>query len=122
MLTGGKLGQAAGVKVPAVRYYEQIGLLPKAECSAGNQRLCGRKALDRLAFVRHARDPGFSLEAIRDLLGLSDNPDQPCAAADAIAKAQLVAVESPLRGLRRSWRNSSAWWRHARVGGSPIAG
>lgn len=96
MLTGGKLGQAAGVKVPTVRYYEQIGLLPKAECSAGNQRLCGRKALDRLAFVRHARDLGFSLEAIRDLLSLSDNPDQPCAAADAIAKAQLVAVVSRL--------------------------
>ena len=52
MLTIGKLGAEAGVKVPTVRYYEQIGLLPKAERSAGNQRLYGRKALERLAFTR----------------------------------------------------------------------
>ena len=38
MLTIGKLGEAAGVKVPTIRYYEQIGLLPEPERSAGNQR------------------------------------------------------------------------------------
>jgi len=90
MLTIGKLGAQAGVKVPTIRYYEQIGLLPEAGRSAGNQRLYGRKALERLAFIRHARDLGFTLEAIRDLLSLSDNPEQPCVAADAIARAQLA--------------------------------
>ncbi len=99
MLTIGKLGTRAGVKVPTIRYYEQIGLLPEAERSSGNQRLYDQKALDRLAFIRHARDLGFTLEAIRDLLSLSDNPDQSCAAADAIAKAQLVEVESRLARL-----------------------
>lgn len=99
MLTIGKLGARAGVKVPTIRYYEQIGLLPEAERSSGNQRLYDQKALDRLAFIRHARDLGFTLEAIRDLLSLSDNPDQPCAAADAIAKAQLSEVESRLARL-----------------------
>ncbi len=52
-----------------------------------------------MVFIRHARDLGFSLEAIRDLLSLSDNPDQPCAAADAIARAQLAEVESRLARL-----------------------
>ena len=99
MLTIGKLGEAAGVKVPTIRYYEQIGLLPEAERSAGNQRLYGHKAQERLAFIRHARDLGFTLEAIRDLLSLSDRPDQSCAAADAIAKAQLAEVESRLARL-----------------------
>jgi DNA-binding transcriptional MerR regulator len=99
MLTIGKLGDAAGVKVPTIRYYEQIGLLPEAERSAGNQRLYGRKAMERLAFIRHSRDLGFTLEAIRDLLSLSDNPAQSCAAADAIAKSQLVEVESRLARL-----------------------
>ena len=94
MLTIGKLGEAAGVKVPTIRYYEQIGLLPEPERSAGNQRLYGAKALDRLAFIRHARDLGFPLEAIRDLLSLADRPDQSCAAADIIAKEQLAAVLS----------------------------
>lgn len=100
MLTIGKLGEAAGVKIPTIRYYEQIGLLPEPERSAGNQRLYGRSALDRLAFIRHARDLGFPLEAIRDLLSLSDRPDQSCAAADIIAKEQLAAVEARIARLR----------------------
>ena len=99
MLTIGRLGQAAGVKVPTIRYYEQIGLLPDVQRSAGNQRLYGRDALDRLAFIRHSRELGFTLEAIRDLLSLSDRPDQSCAAADSIARAQLAEVESRLARL-----------------------
>ncbi len=87
MLTIGKLGEQAGVKLPTIRYYEQIGLLPKAERSAGNQRLYSGRALERLAFSQHARDLGFTLEAIRDLLSLSDRPDQSCSAADAIARS-----------------------------------
>lgn len=100
MFSIGRLGQAAGVKVPTIRYYEQIGLLPEADRSAGNQRLYNRATLDRLAFVRHARELGFSLEAIRDLLSLSDRPDQSCAAADAIAKAQLNAVQARIARLK----------------------
>lgn len=100
MLTIGKLGAAAGVKVPTIRYYEQIGLLPAPERSAGNQRLYPGAALDRLSFIRHARDLGFPLEAIRDLLSLSDRPDQSCAAADAIARTQLAAVRARIARLR----------------------
>jgi DNA-binding transcriptional MerR regulator len=100
MLTIGKLSKTAGVKVPTIRYYEEIGLLPEAERSAGNQRLYGSATMDRLTFIRHARELGFTLEAIRDLLSLSDTPDQSCAAADQIAKAQLVAVRDRLARLR----------------------
>lgn len=98
-MTIGRLATAAGVKVPTIRYYEQIGLLGAAERSAGNQRLYGRDAADRLAFIRHARELGFPLEAIRDLLSLSDRPDQPCDAADAIARAQLADVTRRLARL-----------------------
>ncbi len=99
MLPIGKLSEASGVKVPTIRYYEQIGLLPEPDRSAGNQRLYDTAAMDRLSFIRHARDLGFTLEAIRDLLSLSDTPDQSCAAADQIAKAQLVAVRDRLARL-----------------------
>lgn len=99
MLSIGKLSEAAGVKVPTIRYYEQIGLLPAAERSAGNQRLYSTKARDRLAFVRHARDLGFPLDAIRDLLSLSDSPEQSCEAADRIAQAQLLSVEGRIARL-----------------------
>lgn len=99
MLTIGKLGEAAGVKVPTIRYYEQIGLLPEPERSTGNQRLYGQSALQRLAFIRHSRELGFPLEAIRRLLSLSDRPDQPCATVDAIAKDQFAAVEARIARL-----------------------
>lgn len=100
MLTIGKLGAAAGVKVPTIRYYEQIGLLPDAERSTGNQRLYGSKTQERVAFIRHARELGFPLEAIRDLLSLSDRPDQSCAAADAIARTKLAEVQARIARLR----------------------
>jgi DNA-binding transcriptional MerR regulator len=100
MLSIGKLSKAAGVKVPTIRYYEQVGLLPEPERSGGNQRLYTAATMDRLSFIRHARDLGFALEAIRDLLSLSDTPDQSCAAADQIAKSQLIAVRDRLTRLR----------------------
>jgi DNA-binding transcriptional MerR regulator len=52
-----------------------------------------------LSFIRQARELGFSRKAIRDLLGLSDRPDQPCDAVDSIAKAQLLAVERRIARL-----------------------
>ncbi|MCF1708442.1 helix-turn-helix domain-containing protein [Tabrizicola sp. J26] len=100
MLTIGKLGAAAGVKVPTIRYYEQIGLLGQPDRSSGNQRLYGASDMNRLAFIRHARELGFPLEAIRELLSLSDHPDQSCTAADAIARRQLSAVRARIARLR----------------------
>ncbi len=99
-ITIGHIAEAAGCKVQTVRYYEQIGLLPRPERSNGNQRIYGRADMDRLTFIRHARDLGFPIEAIRDLLSLSDRPDQPCEAADAIARAQLVNVERRIEQLQ----------------------
>lgn len=100
MLTIGRLSKQTEVKVPTIRYYEQIGLLPQVERSAGNQRLYSPAALDRLRFIRHARDLGFPLESIRDLLKLSDEPDQSCAAADSIASTQLAQVQARISRLR----------------------
>ncbi|MBM3505267.1 MAG: helix-turn-helix domain-containing protein [Alphaproteobacteria bacterium] len=99
-LTIGRVAAAAACKVQTIRYYEQIGLLPRPARSAGNQRLYGRTDIDRLNFIRHARALGFALDAIRDLLSLADRPDQSCAAADAIARTQLVQVAARLKRLR----------------------
>lgn len=98
-LTIGRVAQAANSSVQTIRYYEQIGLLPPPARSSGNQRLYRQVDVDRLAFIRHARELGFPLEAIRDLLSLSDDPEQSCEAADAIASAQLEAVEQRIKRL-----------------------
>ena len=54
----------------------------------------------RLAFIRHARELGFEVDAIRTLLSLQDDPDQPCARADEIAKARLAEVENRMKSLQ----------------------
>jgi len=99
-LTIGRVAKATGCKVQTIRYYKEIGLLPPPVRSEGNQRLYEPAHIDRLLFIRHARDLGFSLSAIRDLLSLADFPEQSCAAADAIARNQLVEVERRIGRLK----------------------
>jgi DNA-binding transcriptional MerR regulator len=89
----------SGVKVPTIRYYEEIGLLPAPPRSEGNRRLFEAVDLRRLAFIRHARELGFGVEAIRTLLSLQDDPDRSCAAADAIARTRLAEVEERIAKL-----------------------
>lgn len=101
MLSIGDLARHAGVKVPTIRYYEQMGLLKPAERTDGNQRRYEKEDRDRLAFIRHARDLGFSIEAIRELLDLSGHPDQPCTHADLIAAKQLEAVRDKIARLQQ---------------------
>lgn len=99
MLAIGTLAKRTGTKVQTIRYYEQIGLLPEAERTGGGQRRYGDAELDRLGFIRHARQLGFPLGDIRDLLDLSDNPERSCAEVDRIARRQLAEVEARLARL-----------------------
>lgn len=99
MLTIGDLAKKTGTKVQTIRYYEQIGLMPEPGRTAGGQRRFGNTELDRLAFIRHARQLGFPLDAIRELLDLSDQPHRPCEEADAIARRQLRQVEQRMARL-----------------------
>lgn len=101
MYSIGALSRQTGVKVPTIRYYEQTGLLSPPERTEGNQRRYTEKEAERLGFIKHARDLGFSIEAIRDLIELSDHPDTPCVQASRIAREQLDRVRDRIRKLRR---------------------
>ena len=98
-LSIGELGRRTETKVETIRYYEQVGLLPEPERSEGNQRRYGRRHVARLAFIRHSRELGFSIDNIRELLDLSDAPDSDCGAADEIARRQLRMVEARIAQL-----------------------
>ncbi|MEQ9038833.1 MAG: helix-turn-helix domain-containing protein [Silicimonas sp.] len=100
MLTIGSLGKKTGTKVQTIRYYEQIGLMPEPGRTEGGQRRYDDAEVDRLSFIRHARQLGFPLEAIRELLDLSDNPDRSCHEADSIARRQLKQVELRMDRLK----------------------
>lgn len=101
MLTIGDLSRRTGVKVPTIRYYEQMGLIEPAERSEGNQRRYSRQERERLSFIKHARDLGLRIESIKELLALSVHPERPCEQADRIASEQLVAVRDKIEKLRR---------------------
>lgn len=101
MLTIGDLSKATGVKVPTIRYYEQMGLLSHAERSEGNQRRYSNGERERLAFIRHARDLGLTIDAIRALIELSQHPERPCQDADRIAAEQLATVRQKIARLRK---------------------
>jgi len=95
----GKVSEASGVKVPTIRYYEQIGMLAPPERTEGNRRTYDQRDLDRLTFIRHSRQLGFDLDEIRTLLSLQDAPKQSCEQADSIAKARLIDVEQRIASL-----------------------
>lgn len=97
----GAASEATGVRTGAIRYYEEIGLMPEPRRTEGNQRRYDPSAVDRLRFISHARTLGFGLDAIRELLTLADDPEQPCSGADSIAHRQLAAVEARLERLER---------------------
>jgi DNA-binding transcriptional MerR regulator len=66
--------------VPTIRYYEQIGLLPKAARRLGGHRLYGEADRRRLTFIRRCRAFGFPIEEVRKLAALVDTPEQDCVA------------------------------------------
>ena len=97
----GNLADLTGCKVVTIRYYEQIGILPEPGRSAGGHRIYDILHLERLSFIRKARELGFPLESVRGLLALSERPhDAPCAEVDGITTARLAEVKAKIADLR----------------------
>lgn len=118
LLTIGSLAKRAATKVQTIRFYEQEGLMPEPTRSEGGQRRYSKAHADRLAFIRHARELGFPLDAIRELLSLADKPDQSCARVDRVASDVLADVEAKiarLESLRGELRRMVRQCRHGRV-------
>ncbi|MCL4153328.1 UNVERIFIED_CONTAM: hypothetical protein GTU68_058078 [Idotea baltica] len=100
MYSIGELSKRTKVKVPTIRYYEEMGLMAEAERTQGNQRRYDKAGLERLSFIRHARDLGFSIEAISSLIELQEHPDRSCEAATNIALSQLADVRTKIKRLK----------------------
>lgn len=97
------IGEAAlksGVKVPTIRFYERIGLLPPPPRSEGNRRQFDERDLNRLSFIRHARELGFEIADIRELLQLSEEPQGSCHEADSIALRHLREIDARIERLQ----------------------
>nr|WP_320134758.1 helix-turn-helix domain-containing protein [uncultured Amphritea sp.] len=95
----GEMAKVGNCKVQTIRYYEEIGMLLKPGRTVGNQRIYSQAHRDRLNFIRHSRELGFSLAQIRTILALNDDPSHCCAEVDKIARAHLSEVESKIARL-----------------------
>ncbi len=101
MYSIGEMSRRANVKVPTIRYYEQMKLLDPAERSSGNQRRYTKQQLERLSFIRHGRDLGLTISQIKELIELSVDPSTPCQEADRIAVDHLRTIRQKIRQLKQ---------------------
>ena len=100
-LSIGEVADRAGLNPSAIRYYERIGLLPAPVRSAGRYRVYDTADVRRLAFIRRARELGFTLDEIRTLLALSENDEQgACAEVRELAAGHLAEVRAKIADLR----------------------
>ncbi|MCR5883018.1 helix-turn-helix domain-containing protein [Rhizobacter sp. J219] len=99
-LSIGLVARQTGCTVPSIRYYEEIGLLPPAGRTEAGQRHYDAHTVRRLGFIRRCRDFGFSIEQVRELVGLVDAPDRPCNEVREVAATHLAQVRRKLDELK----------------------
>jgi MerR family transcriptional regulator, copper efflux regulator len=122
-LSIGVLARQTGCTVPTIRYYEEIGLLPTGPRTEAGRRFYGDAAVRRLTFIRRCRDFGFSIDQVRELVGLVDAPDRPCAEVRDIAATHLQALRAKLSELQALEASMSKFVRScesACVGGATV--
>lgn len=95
------LARLTGCNLETIRYYENIGIMPEPPRTAKNYRAYDDTHVARLRFVMRARDLGFTLEEIRDLLGLVDGKAGTCADVQALATHHIESVRAKIADLRR---------------------
>src|SRR5256885_15908480 len=105
------LASLAGTTAPAIRYYEEIGLLPRADRQLGGQRRYGPADVRRVTFIRRCRELDFSLDDVRELLALTEDRHRDCAEARDIAQAHLAGIRRRVRELRSLERTFAGFVR-----------
>jgi MerR family mercuric resistance operon transcriptional regulator len=100
-LSIGRLSDRTGTAPDTIRYYERLGLMPRAPRSAAGHRSFGARHVQRLLFIRRARALGFSLDAIQSLLSLAAPSRRSCASVRRMALEHLEDVRARLAELQR---------------------
>ncbi|MGY4510230.1 MerR family transcriptional regulator [Bradyrhizobium sp. USDA 3650] len=123
-LTIGTLAAQTGCNVATIRYYEEVGLLPKPSRGPGGHRVYRNSDLRRLIFIRRCRDFQFPIEQVRELVELIGNPERDCTAAKDLAEDHLVGVRKKLVELRALEKSLAEFAEScsSRCAGGPASG
>src|SRR6476620_4853657 len=105
----GALAKQTGTNAPTIRYYEEIGLLRSAGRQAGNQRVYSDADVKSLTFIRRCREFGFSIDQVRSLVALVQDPTSSCMHARDLAQEHLVAVRAKFTELKALERSIAAF-------------
>ncbi|HEX6840725.1 MAG TPA: helix-turn-helix domain-containing protein [Stellaceae bacterium] len=119
----GAASERSGCAIETIRYYERIGLVPKPSRNASRYRVYSPGDVQRLVFIRRARELGFSLDEIRDLLRLAADVAQPCAAVHDVTAGHLADIRAKIADLRKMERLLAEAVRQCELGeqaGCPV--
>ena len=97
----GELARRSGLAPSAVRYYEQVGLMPAAHRNRARYRVYAADAVDRLDFIRAAQAVGLTLAEVRQILGVRDAGEPPCRVVIDLVEHRHAEVKSKIAELRR---------------------
>ncbi|MEO6013224.1 MAG: Cu(I)-responsive transcriptional regulator [Devosia sp.] len=101
----GEAAKATGVSAKMIRHYESIGLVPAADRRDSNYRDYSHHDLHRLGFIRRARDLGFSMDEIRDLLKLWADRARASSEVKVLAQSHVAALDAKIK-LLQEMRNT----------------
>ena len=99
MMNIGEASRASGVSAKMIRYYEETGLIPPAGRTGSGYRTYGPKDVQILRFVRRARDLGFPMERVAELLALWRDRDRASGDVKRLAEDQIRALEARIREM-----------------------
>jgi DNA-binding transcriptional MerR regulator len=105
----GALAERTGTNAPTIRYYEEIGLLRSADRQSGGQRVYAEEDVRRLTFIRRCREFGFSIDQVRELVALTQDPESSCMHARDLAQQHLDHVRAKLKDLKALERSMAAF-------------
>ena len=101
MYSIGQIAKQSGVSVETIRYYEKEGLLEKPERKDSGYRQYNGDAIDRLFFIQQAKELGFSLKEIGELLSIKSDVNTVCSDVKHLAEDKLSDIQSKIKMLRR---------------------